>query len=244
VRGPITPDDDDHISGHPSQPEYSSAHRSSISIKSPESSGASIGDHHSSVITSGNLQVLPALRDHDGNYAVPSSYDVPKTHEIHLPELNLVNCVYPLNQLVYDDMEEYLQREAIQGNKFYSYIPTAEVDLSPRTCWLLQQSFATNILPWLPLFQADQCVRHLEEAALNNYSVSNPSSLLTLFVLAIGAIISRPNDTEYAVERLAGMEYFYKGCKGLEAYGLRMDHDIPIIQCRILSSYVPFLYYS
>ena len=195
------------------------------------------GNHHH-LPESANLHVLPALRDHVGRYEVPPSYDIPKTHEIHLPELKNCRCLPPLNELVYDDMEDYLQREIDQGNEFYAYVPAAEVDLCPRTCWLLQQSFATNILPWLPLFQADQCVRHLGEAAIHNYDPLIPSTSLTLFVLAVGALIGNPNDTEDAVERLAGIGYFHKGLKSLEVYNRKHCHEIEIIQCRILSSCV------
>ena len=221
------------MSKHPLQNDCSSAHSLSNYIKSPVSPSG--GGHF---IGSANLQALPALRDPDGNYAVPLSYDVPKTHEIHLPELKNCRCLPPLNALIYDDMEDYLQREIAQGDEFYDYVPTVEADLSPRACWLLQQSFATNILPWLPLFQADHCVSHLEDATIHNYDLQNPSSTLTLFVLAVGALIGRPNDTEDAVDRLAGMEYFYRGCKGLEVYNKKRNHDIVVIQCRILSSYV------
>lgn len=178
------------------------------------------------------------MRDPNGNYAVPPSYDVPRTHEIHLPELKNCKCLAPLNELVYDDFEDYLQREIDQGNEFFAYVPTVDVDLSPRTCWGLQQSFAVNILPWLPIFQADHCVRHLDDAVLHNYDPRNNSSTLTLFVLAVGALIGRPNDTEDAVDRLAGMEYFYRGCQNLDRYNRKRSSDIEIIQCRILSSYV------
>lgn len=149
-----------------------------------------------------------------------------------------VHCVAPLNEMVYDDMEGYLQREILQGNEFYAFVPTIEPDLSPRTCWLLQQSFATNVLPWLPLFQADYCVHHLEDATFHRFDPANPSSTLMLFLLAVGALLNRPNDTEDAVDRLAGMEYFYRGLKGLEIYNKSRRFDIVIIQCRILSSYV------
>jgi hypothetical protein len=206
---------------------------SSSFIKSPRSLN---GDGRQHYTGSANLQVLPALRDHDGGYEVPASYDIPKTHEIHLPELKNCRCLPPLNILIYDDMEDYLQREIIQGYAFYAYVPTVEVDLSPRTCWLLQQSFATNILPWLPLFQADHCVRHLEDATIHNYDPLNPSSTLTLFVLAVGALIGRPNDTEDAVDRLSGMEYFYRGLKSLEVHNRTGSYEMEIIQCRILSS--------
>jgi hypothetical protein len=221
------------MSGQSLQNDCSSVLPSSNYVKSPVSPS---GDDH--FIGSANLQVLPALRDHDGNYEVPPSYDVPKTHEIHLPELKNCRCLPPLNVLIYDDMEDYLQREIAQGGEFYAFVPTLEADLSPRACWLLQQSFATNILPWLPLFQADHGVRHLEDATIHNYDLQNPSSTLTLFVLAVGALIGCPNDTEDAVDRLAGMEYFHRGLKGLEVYNKTRNYDIVIIQCRILSSYV------
>lgn len=208
---------------------------SSNFIKTPLS--PSVGSQPS-FVGSPNLRVPPAIRDADGTYRVPPSYDVPKTHEIHLPELKNCYCLPPLNELIYDDTEEYYQREIEQGDKFYSYVPTVEVDLSPRTCWLLQQSFATNILPWLPLFQGDHCVRHHEDATIHNYDPLNPSSTLTLFVLAVGALIGRPTDTEDAVEHLAGMEYFHKACQSLEVYNKKRSVDIVIIQCRILSSYV------
>lgn len=237
IQGPISPEDDS-LSGrsHDSfQAEQSPRLSSSNFIKPPLSPS---GESHHNFVGSANLLVLPALREPHGNYAVPPSYDVPKTHEIHLPELKNCNCLAPLNELVYDDMADYLQREILQGDEFFDYVPTIEVDLSPRTCWGLQQSFAVNILPWLPLFQADDSVRHLEDATIHNFNPRNTSSTLTLFVLAVGAIINRPNDTEDAVDCLAGMEYFYKGCRSLEGYNRKRSSNIEIIQCRILSSYV------
>jgi hypothetical protein len=214
--------------------DYSHANSSSHFTKSSSASPPSVDGPHN--FGSANLLVQPAIREPAGNYAVPPSYDIPKVHQIHLPELKNVRCIAPLNELVYDDMEEYLQREIRQGDEFYAYVPTREADLSPRTCWLLQQSFATNILPWLPLFQADHCVRHLEDATSHSYDPANPSSTLTLFVLAVGSQLNRPNDTEDAVDRLAGMEYFYRGLKGLEVYNKTKNCDIVIIQCRILWS--------
>ena len=220
------------------QNDYSPINSSSNHIKSPVSASSASplrGDGPHS-FGSANLLVQPALREPTGNYAVPLTYDIPKVHEIHLPELKNVRCVSPLNELVYDDMEAYLQREIRQGDEFYAHVPTIEPDVSPRTCWLLQQCFATNILPWLPLFQMDYCVRHLEDARGHNFDLTNPSSTLTFLVLAVGSLLNRPNDTEDAVDRLAGIEYFYRGTKGLEIYNKRKSLDIIVIQCRILSS--------
>lgn len=149
-----------------------------------------------------------------------------------------MHCVKPLNELLYEDMEEYLQREEVQGVKLFTYIPTIDPDLSPRTCWLLQQSFASNVLPWLPLFPQDHCVRNLEEAIFSGFDLDHPPSSLTLFVLAIGALIRRPDDTDDVVEGLAGIEYFHKGCKGLDVYSRREHHSIVTVQSHILSWYV------
>lgn len=85
-----------------------------------------------------NLLVLPVLRDPQVFYRVPPSYDIPEIHQIHLPELKRCRCVPPLNKVIYDDMEDYMQREIMQGYEFYAFEPILDVDFSPRTCWLLQ----------------------------------------------------------------------------------------------------------
>ena len=69
-------------------------------------------------------------------------------------------CPPPLAPLAYDDDEGYLERESAQGEGLFQkpHLTIGDLDLTPRSCWRLQNAFARNVLPWCPLFDQQDCV--------------------------------------------------------------------------------------
>lgn len=84
-------------------------------------------------------------------------------------------CLRPLETL---DGETYLQHEMEQGFRLYQTLDTEagsqtskkELDLSPRTCWRLQQSFIAHLLPWFPLFSQQTCADIVSHASESNFA--------------------------------------------------------------------------
>jgi hypothetical protein len=163
----------------------------------------------------------------------PSAYLSPETHRISLPNLEKWSCLPPLNQIEYNEGETYFQTEIQQGVRLYRFTPSKAPDTSPRICLKLQRLFATNVLPWIPLFDPEYCHQLVVSASSNGFQNRNVSLALVMFVFALGAISNDDVNTGDSPEDFAGIEYFVQGYKIIDSNRAECN-TITVVQCRIL----------
>jgi hypothetical protein len=163
----------------------------------------------------------------------PSSYLSPETHRISLPNLEKWSCLLPLNQIEYNEGELYFQTEIRQGARLYGYTPSKAPDTSPRICLKLQRLFATNVLPWIPLFDPEYCHQLVASASSNRFQNRNVSLALVMFIFALGAISNDDLNTGDSPEDFAGIEYFVQGYQIIDSNRAECN-TITVVQCRIL----------
>jgi hypothetical protein len=154
-------------------------------------------------------------------------------------------CPPPLYPLADDDDhddEAFLERQAKSDEALLqsSHLTLAELSITTRSFWRLQNSFARNVLPWCPLFDQKDCV----DITIRTYDAQFPDrsleTCLTLFVLALGALTRSEHHAEDGNNNTAdfpGLDYFQVasnilGCDRSSRYGILS------IQCRILMGYV------
>ncbi|KAK7425133.1 hypothetical protein QQX98_000047 [Neonectria punicea] len=71
-------------------------------------------------------------------------------------------CPKQLEPLLFDDAEDYLECEHKYNRLILdpaAHFDISDVDLSFKTCWKNQQSFAKNVLPWVPIFDQQLCAK-------------------------------------------------------------------------------------
>jgi hypothetical protein len=153
------------------------------------------------------------------------------------PDLESFHSLPPLNPIQYDDREEYYAREMRRCEGFASPAATsiADLDLSPQTCWRLQQYFVRNVLSWVPLFDQTFLVTVVEYAATFRFANTDLSTALALLVLSLGAISNDDENTGDEPAEFAGIQYFIHGFR-LASLTTAQTTDILAVQCNILSS--------
>ncbi|OAG06909.1 uncharacterized protein CC84DRAFT_1215926 [Paraphaeosphaeria sporulosa] len=141
----------------------------------------------------------------------------------------------------WDFTKEFYDDEILAGESLSDQLVTLldqPVDLARRTTRRLQQSFVENFLRWTPIFDQQTCVSAVELATSHSFVESSPSTCLTFFLLAMGAITEDKGD--YAKSMLPGLDYFARGCQILERLSLRTG-NLMTLQCRVLqASYLKF----
>ena len=145
-----------------------------------------------------------------------------------------------LSRLSYDDSEAYMEREMRQGELLYRLGDDAEeLDLSSRTCWMLQQSFAKDVLVWFPLFEQDTCVNYVARATDGGFDRSDPCTCFAFFVLALGRVSKASHHLDDATSDLPGLDYFATGARMIgQISTTTARYSIIIVQSRILMSSV------
>ena len=91
----------------------------------------------------------------------------------------------------WDYTAEFYDDEILAGEELcdqFDELLALPIDLSKRTTRRLQQSFVENFLRWTPIFDQNTCVEAVNHAFAGNFSLYDPSTCLTLLLLALGAI--------------------------------------------------------
>lgn len=155
---------------------------------------------------------------------------------------NLMSFVAPasLGPFSYDSSEQFFTGEVEQGNSLFECIEDAlladlPADFSPQTCWRLQRAFVGGFLRWMPIFDDDVCLEHVETASRCLFSNESASSCLTLFMFAIGAMAGDEHFYEEDPRQLPGFQYLALGYKILKNMRAPIG-DILHLQCRTLLS--------
>ena len=148
-------------------------------------------------------------------------------------------CPLPPAPLAHDDDEGYLERENTQGEALFQnpHLTIGDLDLTPRSCWRLQNAIARNVLRWCPVFDQQDCVEATTRTCDAQFPEPSLETSFTLFVLALGAISKYEHHTEDDVAQFPGVDYFQVaskiiGCDRSSRYGILS------IQCRILIALV------
>lgn len=141
----------------------------------------------------------------------------------------------------WDYTAEFYDEEIVAGEQLSDQLDellSQPIDLSRRTTRRLQQSFVENFLRWTPIFDQRTCVNALEQATAENFALSNASTCLAFFFLALGAISE--DRSEVPENSAPGLDYFARGCQILERLSLRTG-SLAALQCRVLqASYFKF----
>lgn len=134
----------------------------------------------------------------------------------------------------YDDEMASEERMFAMGESYRDQF----LDTSIRTVWQLQQNFILNFLQWMPLLELDDLVQHVNLAQADHFSLSNPSSSLSMFVFAIGAIAGDrgclSSGHHNHAEEYPGLQYFFAGRQGIEYLSRSRRRHILTLQCRVL----------
>jgi hypothetical protein len=128
------------------------------------------------------------------------------------------NCAPELMPLLHHDGEAFLERETAQYSPLFGGNKAKTLDLTSRTCWKNQQSFARNILTWYPIFDQESSTKLVREATESNFEPSKSSTCLSFFILALGTF-TRAEDTlvPTPIEDTPGLEYFQAGSRCLNS---------------------------
>ncbi|OQU94918.1 Fungal Zn2-Cys6 binuclear cluster domain-containing protein isoform 1 [Cladophialophora immunda] len=126
-------------------------------------------------------------------------------------------CPLPLYPLADDDDDEaFLERQAKQGEALFqnSHLTVADLSITTRSLWRLQNSFAHNVLPWCPLFDQKDCVNMTTRTYDAQFPDQSLETCLTLFVLALGALTRSEHHVEDShAGDFPGLDYFQVASK-------------------------------
>lgn len=112
---------------------------------------------------------------------------------------------------------------------------SSNLELSRPHLWRLQQSFVENVLKWLPLFDHETALKHLQAAQLSRYEQETPSLCLVFLIHAIGSLALEATLFTKALHELPGYTYY------IRAFGMMRNfpsytQDLSILQCRVLAA--------
>lgn len=142
----------------------------------------------------------------------------------------------PLRNLCIDDTESYIERETIQGRGIFSGdAQLNEADLSPRTCWRLQQAFVRDLLPWTPIFSASHCMEQISDVERGDFDSSDLRTALAFFVFALGAFSVAEDHIEDDSAGFPGLQYFQPACRILQQ-NQELHNNLLAVQCHILET--------
>lgn len=152
----------------------------------------------------------------------------------------VANHVTPeaLIPLAEEDGDGYLEMEIRQGEALFSNSTATlqDLDLSPRTCWRLQQSFTRSILPWCPFIDQEECAQIISRACESHFPEHSLETCLALFMLALGAVGKEDYRGDMAIE-FHGLDYFQVASTMMVRPQLLTSYPITGVQCRILMAF-------
>lgn len=143
-----------------------------------------------------------------------------------------------LSPLRFNEAEAYLERENAQGSHLFRAADPSwtSLDLSPQVRFRFQQSFASTILAWFPLFDPDTFSKWVAETYNDNFGSQNQHTHETsraLFILALGALAQDDCLTTDDPRQFSGLAYFLVACRILNQNPVP-SYSIVEIQCQIL----------
>ena len=133
--------------------------------------------------------------------------------------------------------ETYLEFEARRGEEMFHHcaVDMQNLDLSPRTCWRLQQSFTRSVLPWCPFIDQEECEELLSRICESHFPTDSLETCFVLFILALGSIAKEDYRGD-AGSGFSGLEYF-QAAAGMICRPRGTIYSIMQVQCRILMTF-------
>lgn len=193
---------------------------------------------HSPSSSEPSLPSIPYLLQRKLGPLLSSEPDNSKSYR--MPNLLTFNPPPLLQSFYYDDSQTFFTGELDHGDGLLKHLhsPLNQVpsaDLSSRNCWKLQQSFIGNFLRWVPIFDDETCLRHIQQARDCGYSEKSSDVCLTLLMYAIGAISSNERFYHGDTCSLPGYPYILLASKLLDQFRFS-TRDITHLQCGVLLS--------
>ncbi|PGH20116.1 hypothetical protein AJ80_03684 [Polytolypa hystricis UAMH7299] len=191
-----------------------------------------------------NQPVQPYQRKPD-----PPTYGIltsSRSHGHRMP--NLLSFVSPasLGPFSYDYANKFFSGEVINGDRLFQsmeeclHMADFPPDFSQQTCWRLQRAFVDGFLKWLPLFGEETCLHHVRIAAASNFSDTNTSTCLSLFIFALGAMALDDRFYHEDPVQLPGFVYLALAQRMLRSLTPFIG-DIELLQCQnLFSAYLGF----
>lgn len=143
----------------------------------------------------------------------------------------------PLLPLAEEDGETYLDCEVSRGEDLFrsATVEIQNLDLSPRTCWRLKQSFTRSILPWCPFVDQEECDQVLSRTCDSHFPTESMETCFVLFILALGSIVKEDYRGD-AGSGFGGLEYF-QAAAAMVSKPQNTMYSIMAVQCRILMTF-------
>ena len=113
-----------------------------------------------------------------------------------------------LSHMIFDDSETFIESEIVQGGLLCSRSDLTNLDLSPRTCWRLQQAFVKDVLPWFPVIYRPRLIEVVTQSCDDGFMQKDLVMALALFIFALGALARDNQDTSDSLSELPGFDYF------------------------------------
>ena len=111
----------------------------------------------------------------------------------------------------------------------------SDINLSRPHLWRLQQSFVENVLKWLPLFDHETALNHLQAAQISKYEVDSPSLCLVFLINAIGSLALDNSLYTGSLQDLPGFSYYVRAFEIMKSFP-SFTKDLCILQCRALAA--------
>jgi hypothetical protein len=157
---------------------------------------------------------------------------------------NLMSFVAPtsLGPFSYETTREFFTGEVNHGDKLFNCIEevlqnNVQADFSPQACWRFQRAFVSGFLWWMPIFDNETCLRHVEIASSGSFADNSTSTCLTLLIFAIGAMADDEHLYHEDPRTLPGFAYLALAYKILRSMRIPLG-DVTHLQCRTLLAYV------
>lgn len=169
-----------------------------------------------------------------------------RTHGVRMP--NLITFVSPasLGPFSYDSAQTFFKSEMQQGEQLFGCIDAllwteSPITLSKQKWWRLQRAFVNGFLHWMPLFDDETCIAHLQKSSEVSFQDSSASTCLSLLMFAIGAVVEDQTLYQPEPNALPGFEYLSAAYKILQTMKTP-TFDIEQLQCRVLfAAYLSFV---
>jgi hypothetical protein len=137
----------------------------------------------------------------------------------------------------YDCTEDFFSDQLRGMTDIRTTQAICNTDLSRPYLWRLQQSFVENVLKWLPLFDHETALKHLQAAQISKYEVKSPSLCLVFLIYALGSLASDTNLYAKSFDELPGAGYYVRAFEIMKNFP-PLSKDLCILQCRTLEASV------
>jgi hypothetical protein len=135
----------------------------------------------------------------------------------------------------YNCTEDFFAHQLANITDVRTLQQTPDVDLTRPQVWRLQQSFVENVLKWLPLFDDETALEHLQAAHMSKYQGESPSLSLVFLMFAIGSLALDSSLYSAKLDDLPGAGFYLRAFEIMKSFP-PLSTDLCILQCRTLEA--------